>query len=129
MKHYERRLPHWDAVGERNFVTFRLHGSLPKNRVFPLEKLTTSGEAFRAMDRLLDCGGCSQLFLSRPEIVGIVERALLDGERQFHRYDLHAYVVMPNRVHMLVTPAVFATRWLGPLKGLPAIRLTKCWGP
>jgi len=30
---------------------------------------------------------------------------------------LHAYVVMPNHVPLMVTPHVMATRWLGPLKG------------
>jgi len=117
MRHYERRLPHWDAVGQRMFVTCHLHGSLRQARVFPPEQLTTSGQAFRAMDRLLDAGGSGQLFLGRAEIASMVEGALLDGERRFHRYDLHAYVVMPNHVHMLVTPTVAATHWLGPLKG------------
>ena len=28
-----------------------------------------------------------------------------------------AFVVMPNHVHLLVTPHIVATRWLGPLKG------------
>ena len=53
MRHYERRLPHWEAVGQPLFVTFRLHGSLPPNRVFPPQRLS-SGRAFLAMDRLLD---------------------------------------------------------------------------
>ena len=54
MKHYERRLPHWDTIGQPLFVTFRLHGTLPRSRVFPPDKLTTSGKAFVTMDRLLD---------------------------------------------------------------------------
>jgi hypothetical protein len=29
MIRYKRRLPHWDAAGQRTFVTFRLYGSLP----------------------------------------------------------------------------------------------------
>jgi len=53
MRSYERRLPHWDTVGQALFVTFRLHGSLPANRVFPPERLR-NGRAFAAMDRLLD---------------------------------------------------------------------------
>ena len=117
MRHYERRLPHWDIVGEPLFVTFRLHGSLPANRVFPPERLTTSGHAFRAMDRLLDAGISGPLFLQRPEMAGLVESALHDGQDRFHRYELHAFVVMPNHVHMLVTPSVISVQWLGPLKG------------
>ena len=127
MRHYERRLPHWDAVDMQLFVTFRLHGSLPANRVFPPARLATSGEAFRAMDRLLDGGG-GPLWLQRPEIASLVESALLDGERQFHRYQLHAFVVMPNHVHMLVTPKVVSTRWLGPLKGFTSYQANQLLG-
>src|ERR671939_132961 len=56
MRHYERRLPHWDTVDQPLFVTFRLHGSLPAHRVFPPDSLASSGKAFVAMDRLLDRG-------------------------------------------------------------------------
>ena len=53
---------------------------------FPPDRLSTSGEAFRAMDRLLDGGASGPLVLGRPEIAGLVEGALRDGERQLHRY-------------------------------------------
>ena len=69
------------------------------------------------MDRLLDGGAIGPLFLRRPEIAELMMRALLDGERRLQRYRLHAFVVMPNHVHMLVTPTVIARQWLGPLKG------------
>ncbi|MGA3023595.1 MAG: transposase [Bryobacteraceae bacterium] len=69
------------------------------------------------MDRLLDRGASGPLFLQRPEIAELVVGALRDGDGRFHRYQLHAFVVMPNHVHILVTPRVVATRWLGPLKG------------
>src|SRR5437867_8872568 len=45
MRAYERRLPHWDTVGQAPFVTFRLHGSLPANRVFPPERPAISEPA------------------------------------------------------------------------------------
>jgi hypothetical protein len=53
MKHFGRSLPHCDVVGQPLFVTFRLHDSLPANRVFP-PGLFTNGKAFVAMDRILD---------------------------------------------------------------------------
>ena len=118
VRHYERRLPHWDAVGQPLFVTFRLHGSLPASRVFPPDRLATSGKAFVAMDRLLDGGASGPLYLRRPEIAELVMAAVQYGDRRLHRYELHAFVLMPNHVHLLVTPTVVATRWLGPLKGL-----------
>ena len=128
MRHYERRLPHGDVVGQPLFVTFRLHRSLPASRVFGPERLTRSGEAFRAMDRILDEGLCGPLHLRRPEIAEVVEHALVEGESRFHRYQLHAFVVMPNHVHLLVIPGVVARRWLGPLKGFTSHRVNEVMG-
>jgi REP element-mobilizing transposase RayT len=128
MRHYERRLPHWDTVDQPLFVTFRLHGSLPTPRVFPPRSLANSGKAFVAMDRLLDQGLSGPLYLKRPELADVVVAALQDGERKFHRYELHAYVVMPNHVHVLVTPKVAATRWLAPLKGFTAHQANELLG-
>ena len=99
------------------FVTFRLHGSLPANRVFPPAGLVSAGKAFVAVDRLLDASANGPLFLRRPEIAETMVAALQHGERELHRYDLHAFVIMPNHVHLLATPHVVANRWLGPLKG------------
>ena len=116
MRHYQRRLPHWDTVDQPLFATFRLHGSLPAHRVFPPDSLSRSGKAFVAMDRLLDLGASGPLYLRRPEIAEWVVAALQEGDRRLHRYQLHAFVVMPNHVHLLVTPKVVASRWLAPLK-------------
>ena len=111
MKHYERRLPHWDLSGHPLFVTFRLHGSLPSGRVFPPVRLS-SGKAFVAIDRILDKSASGPLYLRMPEIAALVVKCLHDGERRFHRYQMHSFVVMANHVHLLVTPQVAATRWL-----------------
>jgi putative transposase len=127
MRHYERRLPHWDVVGRPLFVTFRLHDSLPASRVFPPERLQ-GGKAFVAMDRILDRSRNGPLFLRQPEIAEMVVGALQDGEHRFKRYELHSYVVMPNHVHLLVTPQVLATRWLGPLKGFTSYRANQILG-
>ena len=47
----------------------------------------------------------------------MIVQALQDGAHRFHRYTLHAFVVMANHVHLLVTPKVTAQHWLTPLKG------------
>ena len=120
MKHYERRLPHWDTIGEPLFVTFRLHGTLPRSRVFPPDRLTTSGKSFVTMDRILDSAMTGPSYLRQPEIAELVVGALHEGQHRFRRYELHSYVVMSNHVHILVTPSVDSTRWLGPLKGFTA---------
>ena len=99
MRHYERRLPHWDVVDEPLFVTFRLHDSLPANRVFPPERLTT-GDAFVAMDRILDAARDGPLFLRQPDVANVVMQSILDGDRRLLRYQLHSFVVMPNHVHL-----------------------------
>src|SRR5260370_6147771 len=116
MSPYERRLPHWDSIDQPLFVTLRLYDSLTANRVFPPDRLT-SGRAFVAFDRLLDRATSGPLFLRIPDIADLVVEALRDGERRFGRYELHSFVVMPNQVHLLVTPRVVSTHWLGPLKG------------
>ena len=128
MRHYERRLPHWDTVEQPLFVTFRLHGSLPANRVFPPKELAASGKAFVAMDRLLDRGASGPVHLRRREIAELVVEALQDGHHKFQRYQLHAFVIMPNHVHLLVTPKVMAGRWLAPLKGFTAHRANELLG-
>ena len=110
MQHYERRLPHWDVIGHPLFVTFRLHGSRPNSRVFPPGPLDSAGKAFVAMP----------LLLRRPEIAQVVVAALQHGDTALHRYQLHSFVVMPNHVHLLVTPHVVSRQWVGPLKGLTA---------
>jgi REP element-mobilizing transposase RayT len=43
-------------------------------------------------------------------------------------YELHSYVVMPNHVHLLVTPRVIRGRWLGPLKGFTAHEANRILG-
>jgi len=126
MRVYERRLPHWDAIGRPLFVTFRLHGSLPASRVFPPERLT-NGQAFVAMDRLLDAARCGPRYLAQPEIAALMTRALADGQR-FGRYELHAFVVMSNHVHMLATPRVNGRQWLGPLKGYTGFTANRLLG-
>ncbi len=127
MGHCARRLPHWELVGQPLFVTFRLHGSLPAPRVFPPARMT-SGQAFVALDRLLDQPGCGPAFLQRPEIARLVMQALHDGQFRFHRYQLHAFVVMPNHVHLLVSPGVPSRQWLGPLKGFTGHQANRILG-
>jgi REP element-mobilizing transposase RayT len=72
------------------------------------------------MDRMLDRQVCGPVFLQRPELARLVLQAVKDGQVRFHRYDLHAFVIMPNHVHLLATPHVTARYWLGPLKGFTA---------
>ena len=100
--HYSRRLPHYTFAGHPIFLTWSLHGSLPKNRAFP--PATTSGRAFHAFDTLLATAASGPFDLARPELADMVESALHYHEKELRRFELHRYVIMPNHVHMLITP-------------------------
>lgn len=113
-------LPHWEQEGTTCFATFRLADSLPQEKLavwreerdrwlalHPAPRSEDEEAEYRdrfegALQRWLDAGYGSCLLRSVAVRV-IVEGALkfFDGER----YRLHAYVVMPNHVHVLFTPA------------------------
>jgi putative transposase len=83
------------------------------------------------MDKLLDAARSRPTFLKQPEVAQVILKAIRDGE-SFGRYTAHAFVVMPNHVHLLVTPRVTARHWLGPLKGFTghtANKLLRRCGP
>jgi len=128
MAFYQRRLPHCHVAGQPLFVTFRLRGSLPHHRVFPPEHITNDGRAFATMDRLLDTASTGPFALRQPEIAALVVDALRKGDGQLRRYLLHAFVVMPNHVHTLITPHIAPARWLGPLKGSTAHEANRSLG-
>jgi REP element-mobilizing transposase RayT len=67
-------------------------------------------------------------FLAAAGMAQLVLQALYDGQIRFHRYDLHAFVIMPNHVHLLATPHVTARYWLGPLKGFTAHEANRMLG-
>jgi len=102
---YRRRLPHFYNHDQPVFLTWCLHGSLPPNRTFPRAVLT-SGEAFAALDRLLDEARTGPFYLKQPVIAALVVAAIHHACDALKHYTLHAYAVMPNHVHMLVSPQV-----------------------
>jgi putative DNA methylase len=115
---HRRRLPHVHAPGQPVFLTWRLHDSLPPHRHFPAGPLS-SGKAFAALDRLLDEVRTGPF---QPAIAGLVVEAILYNAHTLHHYDWHAFVVMPNHVHLLVTPRVELPKLTKSLKGITAKR-------
>ncbi len=102
MAEYRRRLPHFHPDGEHLFVTWRLHGSLP---VAPLDVIyATPGHRFAVEDRAL-AQSHARLWMSNPRVARQVVEAIRTGESR-KLYELHAWVVMPNHVHMLILPHV-----------------------
>jgi REP element-mobilizing transposase RayT len=121
----QHRLPHRCAVGLPMFITFRLHGSLPASRHFPGGALT-SGKAFLYMDRLLDGAQTGPTHLRIPAIAKIVNDAI-HHYNEFD-YELHAWVIMPNHVHLLITPHTDVRLVLHTLKGVTARQANKQLG-
>jgi putative transposase len=113
---HSRCLPHYYSVGRAMFLTWRLHGSLPKGRAYP--SASSSGKAFLAMDRILDNACTGPLYLRQPEIAEMVVDAI--HYREHSQYQLHAYVVMANHVHLLITPLVEVSRLMKSLKRFTA---------
>ncbi len=101
-------------------MTFRLFDSLPPGRIFPAASLT-SGEAFVQVDRLLDEAQCGPMFLRQPAIAEQVLQSIQFGVEIEH-YELHAWAIMPNHVHILFTPRVNVSKLLSSLKGATAKR-------
>ncbi len=120
--HWRGRLPHLKEKGGTYFVTFRLANSLPEKVVenyrlereeivkraesagrelTPDEVKRLAGLHSERIDSYLDAGH-GKCWLKRPEIGGMVANAL--GHFNGERYDLHAWVVMPNHVHVVLTP-------------------------
>lgn len=114
--HTRGYLPHLKVKGGEYFVTFRLADSLPREllaRLAEQRRLLDATEPanderverrrieqWSEIERQLDVG-TGACHLRRPEIARLVAGALrhFDGQR----YELHAWVVMPNHVHALVT--------------------------
>ena len=120
--HSRGYLPHLKAEGRAYFVTFRLADSLPHEVIVRLkahradllrraeaEHRDSDDEERQALhrwyaeevDRLLD-RSTGENWLRHPGVADLVAQALrhFDGER----YQLQAWTVMPNHVHVVVRP-------------------------
>ena len=115
----ERNLPHWQQEGTTYFVTFRLADSLPKkkleqwinereawlkthNEPYSQDELEEYAQLFNErINNWMDAGEGSCI-LAEPHNAKIVADALAHFNRD--RYDLGEWVVMPNHVHVLITP-------------------------
>jgi putative transposase len=121
-----RRLPHRYPEGKWLFVTWHLWGSLPQARYPPPGKMS-AGRAFVWMDRYLDTVRSGPMDLKRPDIAEIVVRSLRRGVVLGH-YELGAFVLMSNHVHVLLRPKVAPGRLLRALKGTTAREANRILG-
>jgi len=116
---FVRRLPHWHPDNATFFVTFGLHGSLPKSVVAQIqadyeylraqrdrepsnrheELYRLSKQFFKRYDDYLDQGNGPQ-WLGQAEIAQMVCEQIHSLHPE--HYHLHAYSVMPTHVHLLI---------------------------
>ncbi|RRA98054.1 transposase [Larkinella rosea] len=118
---YRRNLPHLQYVGATFFITFCLKGSLPTEVVRRLieehqytlrqiqqpsqnETANEHKRYFAKIDGILDRCQSGYNWLQNPVIAEIVAEKIksYDGEK----YDLIAYCIMPNHVHLVVDSSI-----------------------
>ncbi len=103
--HYRGYLPHFDGqVGQ--FITFRLHDSLPKKVLVRLkielarEKLANDSREYRKrVEEYLD-EGIGECILQIPRVAEIVASTLMHEHGQ--TCDVISWVIMPNHAHILL---------------------------
>jgi putative DNA methylase len=78
------------------------------------------------MDRLLDEQRSGPAYLSMPAVASVVAHSIDTGAAC--DYQLHAWVVMPNHVHLLITPQVDVSALLRRLKGASARECNRLLG-
>jgi REP element-mobilizing transposase RayT len=118
MSYYERNLPHWLPEGKRVFVTWRLYGSLPVSVVKALRKneKISHGKKFLLFGRALDKVGFGPSWLQELRIAAIAKAKIVQVAQSGFCV-VHAYVVMPNHVHILLEPKVDLRKITRAIKG------------
>ncbi|MBI1747750.1 MAG: N-6 DNA methylase [Acidobacteria bacterium] len=115
----QRNLPHWTREGAIYWITFRLADSLPQEKLLAWKDerdiwrkhhpepwnetdWKEHDEKFgQRLEQWLDAGHGS-CALARADIRKVVKECLLKFEGERHR--LHAAVIMPNHVHLVLEP-------------------------
>ena len=124
---HHRRLPHIYPEGKPLFITWHLHGSLPHSSYPPPGKLN-AGQPFDWIDRHLDAARSGPLYLKQEPIAQLVIASIRYNAEQLQHYELHAFVVMANHVHLLVLPRVNPSRFLQSVKGYTAREANRLLG-
>jgi putative transposase len=122
MAYYERNLPHWHPSGKAIFLTWRLHGSLPRSFLRSLkdDPRSTAGQKFRKIEARLDRAEDGPLWLKDARVAACVTNAIGEGAEGLGFYHLHAFVVMANHIHLLFDPVVPLQRITNGLKAVSA---------
>jgi putative transposase len=142
-QHYKRHLPHQVPSGFPIFLTWNLKGAFPREVIDKVrqERERLEKEPLRARespkdrkirhdklvfvhaDRFLDAADKGPLDFKEPENAKIVEDAILAGATD--HYDLLAWCVMANHVHVLLLPRVDLAIITQRLKGGTSFQINK----
>ena len=79
------------------------------------------------MDRYLDTTRLGPMYLNQDSLARIVVASLRRGDELGH-YELGAYVVMSNHVHVLLLPRILPSRLMQSLKGATAREANRILG-
>ena len=123
MTFYRRRLPHWHPEGASIFLTWRLYGSLPASLRTARNGCATkesAGKRFKLLDSTLDKCTTGPLWLKEPRIAAAIVETIGKGDSVLGYFALHAFVVMPNHIHLLITPHIPVPRIMNGIKGSSA---------
>jgi REP element-mobilizing transposase RayT len=143
---YRRRLPHQVPAGFPIFLTWNLDGAVPKHvreewltgRQRLEQQSGRPGETaaqrrvrlgkvlFYRADQFLDQAREGPMYLRDAAAAQIVVDALFYGAAD--RYDLYAFVVMSNHVHVLLTPRRELAEITKAIKGVTANRINERLG-
>lgn len=125
---YKNRLPHIAPIGATFFVTYRLADALPQTRLKALknelvatiksiESANSPDSAlliqaakkrnFGKYDYQLDVNPYGECYLQQPNIARLVKESLERWDGKY--YDLQAYCIMPNHVHILINTSLQLT--------------------
>jgi putative transposase len=114
--HEQGYLPHRDEPGLVQFVTFRLADAFPESLRSEWEallKIENQRKRRIELETYLDKGR-GACYLRRPEIAKIIEGSL--RFRHNIQYELRAWVIMPNHVHLMFQ-----------VQDVPMCRLVDAW--
>ena len=111
--HTRGYLPHWDPGNRPVHVVLRLHDSLPQHLLAQWEEELhgtpdATDQRRQRIEAALD-QGIGKCWLRQSAVASLVAGALTHFDGQ--RYQLRAWVIMPNHVHVLITtvaPAALA---------------------
>ena len=124
--YYERTLPHWQPEGAALFITWRLHGSLPAS--FAVGLSAPSGKEFTRIDRHLDAALSGPTWLKDPRVAAVVIDSLRFAEGELRLFEIGAWVLMSNHVHVVVFPHAPLWRITKAIKGFTAHEANRILG-